>query len=74
MAGQDGVGVVGYSLCLWLLPDWTQFHGHFCSLLGFPARDSVLAEKRNTEEQQKKGTTMFDSIPSARSQVSRAFF
>ncbi|XP_030707158.1 zinc finger imprinted 2 [Globicephala melas] len=39
-----------------------------CAERGFPARDSVLAEKRNTEEQQKKGTTMFDSIPSARSQ------
>ncbi|XP_059940337.1 zinc finger imprinted 2 isoform X5 [Mesoplodon densirostris] len=37
-------------------------------LEGFPAWDSVLAEKRNTEEQQKKGTTMFDGMPSARPQ------
>ncbi|XP_068383299.1 zinc finger imprinted 2 [Eschrichtius robustus] len=39
-----------------------------CEERGFPARDSVLTEKRSTEEHQKKDTTTFDSMPSARSQ------
>lgn len=44
------------------------------SLLDFPAQDSVLAEERNTGEDQKEGIEMFDNLSSAGSQVSQAFF
>ncbi|KAF6288747.1 paternally expressed 3 [Rhinolophus ferrumequinum] len=36
--------------------------------LDFPAQDSVLAEERNTGEDQKEGIEMFDNLPSAGSQ------
>lgn len=43
-------------------------------LLVFPAQYSVLAEEKNTKEHQKEDTERFDSLPSAGSQASQAFF
>ena len=67
------MGVVGLSLGLWVLPDWTQFCGHSFFLLDFPDKNSVLVEERDTKEPKKEDTNISNTLPSIGTQVSQAF-